>query len=146
MNAMAEEGGREVQAEAGRPAEGPALSVTSSGLTINDPWTARIGVGLLSLGAVGLAYFMAKNPETVTKAIDLALQSYASVQNVRPGSILVELSFKSKDNFLRFIDDFEQGKVKEKLEEELNKIGFKDDFKVILNDKEDVYKTVGELR
>lgn len=144
---MAEEGGREVQAEAGRPAEGPALSVTSSGLTINDPWTARIGFGLFSLGAgLGLAYFLANNPETVRNAIDLALQSYASVLNVRPGSIHVELSFKSKDNFLRFIEDFEQGKVKEKLEKELNKIGFKDDFEVTLNDKEDVYKTVGELR
>lgn len=144
---MAEEGGRELQAEAERPAEGPALSVTGSGLTINDPWTARIGFGVFSLGAgIGLAYILAKNPETVRNAIDLALQSYASVLNVRPGSIHVELSFKSKDNFLRFINDFEQGKVKEKLEKELNKIGFKDDFKVTLNDKEDVYKTVGELR
>lgn len=144
---MAEEGGRELQAEAERPAEGPALSVTGSGLTINDPWTARIGFGMFSLGAGAvLVYFLAKNPETVRNAIDLALQSYASVLNVRPGSIHVELSFKSKDNFLRFIDDFEQGKVKQKLEKELNKIGFKDDFKVTLNDKEDVYKTVGELR
>lgn len=58
----------------------------------------------------------------------------------------MELSFESKDNYLKFINDFEQGKVKEKRKTELIKIGFKEDFEVILRDKEDVYKTVNEIR
>lgn len=71
---------------------------------------------------------------------------WAPIKSITTGSILVELSFESKDNYLKFIDDFEQGKVKEKMKTELIKIGFKEDFEVILRDKEDVYKTVNEIR
>lgn len=53
---MADEGEQELQAEADVPLATPVLSITKSGLEIYNSWTARILVGVCSVGAAVFGY------------------------------------------------------------------------------------------
>ena len=72
---------------------------------------------------IGLVTFFLANPDKVTDAFQLALKAYGEC-GVRIGSIIIDLICGSREKFLKFQKDFEDGKVKEALENELSKIGY----------------------
>ncbi len=88
-----------------------------------------------------------REPELVYGAVTSALEVLgARVLNITRGSILVGLYCDTKEGILSFVEAFEAKKVKQRLEEEFRKIGFKEELEVtIVNDKE-VYKKVNQIR
>ena len=128
------------------PASGePAvhLSVSASTAFFSFSFSIKIADRLLAAGAlvgagVALGAFYYSNPELVTGAVSRALEGPGlQVANIAPGSIIVELLCNMKDSFFSFLEDFESKKVKQRLEEEFKKIGYKGELEVtIANDKE----------
>ena len=119
-----------------------ALSIKTAGGTeigFNDPWTARIvvttvcGVGIYV--TKNLVSFLHENRDLVRGAIQLAFQTWGVVKDVKPGSIIVDLDCGSKDKFSKFNDDFEDGKVKDAMEEEFRKIGYNEKLQLALKEK-----------
>ena len=73
----------------------------------------------------------------------IALQGLADrVLNIRPPSVLVEFVCDTKERFLEFMNAFVTGKVKQRLQEEFSKIGFKDKLEVTVT----VYDIESEMR
>ena len=92
-----------------------------------------VAVTAVTIGAFYYAY--PKKTEAVLKK--LLRLFLAEVLGIREGSIVVELSFHSKESFLAFMTAFEAKTVKRRLQEELSKIGFEGELEVtIVNDKE----------
>ena len=81
---------------------------------------------------IGLVAFFLANPDKVTDAFQLALKAYGECRGVRIGSIIIDLICGSREKFLKFQKDFEDGKVKEALENELSKIGYDAKLEVTL--------------
>ena len=48
------------------------------------------------------------------------------IEDIQLGSLIVKLCFYTSESFLRFLDDYESGKFKERLTEEFTKIDFFD--------------------
>ena len=92
-----------------------------------------VAVGAATIGAFYHAY-----PQETEDALKRLFRLFLSeVLGIREGSIVVELSFHSKESFLAFMTAFEAKTVKHRLQEELSKIGFKGELEVtIVNDKE----------
>ena len=66
---------------------------------------------------------------------------------VRPSeSVLVELHCYTKESFVSLMDDFESGKVKRRLEEEFEKVGYKGELEVTIINGSDVYRALGQTR
>ena len=127
---MASEAERVAPNDSGPSTSGSAMSVRTPGgteLDFNDPWTARIlvttiaGVGMYL--AQGFVTFLHNNPELVKYAVEVAFRLYGEVKDIKLNSITVDLACGSKKKFLKFKKDFEDGKVKVALEEELKEIG-----------------------
>ena len=132
----------------------PVLDVTASASTPSFSFSFSLKVadkllaaGALAIGGVALAALLYRNPELVTGAVRGALEGPGlQVGNIAPGSIIVELQCNTKESFLLFLEDFETKKVKQRLEEEFFKIGFKEELEVaIMNDKE-VCAKLGQIR
>ena len=99
-------------------------------IKIDNPWLAA---GVLSAGILTLGAFYYSNRESVETAVTIALAGLADrVLNIRPSSILVELVCYGKEKFLAFKEAFATGTVKQRLQEELFKIGFKDKLEVTI--------------
>lgn len=99
-------------------------------LRINNPWLAAglFGGGTLTIGVI---YIL--NREHVDTAIKIALKGLADrVLNVRSSSVLVEFVCDTKGRFLAFMDAFATGTVKQRLQEELSKIGYEDELEVTI--------------
>jgi len=97
-------------------------------MKIDNPYlvAGMVGVGVATLGALYLA-----DPELVGAVVRRALEGLADrVLAILPSSVLVDLCFYTKEKFLAFIDAFATGTVKQRLEEEFSKIGFKDALEV----------------
>lgn len=112
----------------GERPSGSALSVRTAGgteISINDPWTARITMVAAIYTVKTLASFFKENPEVVKSALQLVFKPLGAViSQVSPGSLNVDLNFGSKEQFLKFEKDFQDGKVKDAIEEEFRKIGY----------------------
>ena len=109
-------------------------------LRIDSPWLAAgiLGVGTLTLGA-----FYNLNREAVETAVKIALAGLADrILNIRPSSVLVEFVCYTKEKFLAFMNAFATGTVKQRLQEEFSKIGFKDKLEVTVT----VYDIESEMR
>lgn len=61
-------------------------------------------------------------------------------------SILVELHCYTTENFLSLVEDLEKGIVKQRLEEEFEKVGCKGELELTITNKEEVYEALGEIR
>ena len=129
--------------EAGRQARRYYVNVKiySSGLALGMVG-AGVAAGVATLGALYIA-----KPEATKAAVKSLFTIFAAeVLGFKGGSILVELCFHTKESFLAFMDAFEAKTVKQRLQEELSKIGFKGELEVtIVNDKE-VYDTLNMIR
>ncbi|XP_020620061.1 uncharacterized protein LOC110057805 [Orbicella faveolata] len=109
-------------------------------IKIDNPWLAA---GFLGAGILTLRAFYNSNPEPVETAVRTALAGLADrVLNIRPASILVEFVCYTKDTLLAFMDAFATGRVKQRLQEEFFKIGFKDKLEVTVT----VYDIESEMR
>ena len=128
---MASEAERVAANDSGPSTSGSAMSVRTPGgteLDVNDPWTARIvvttiaGVGMYL--AQGFVTFLHNNPELVKYAVKVAFKAWGVVTGVNFGSIVVDLDCGSQEKFLKFKEDFKEGKVKDAMEAELKEIGY----------------------
>lgn len=121
---------------------GSALSYRTAGGTefsTNDPWTARIvvtaasGIGIYVTKSL-VSFFM-ENPQVVTNTAKLVFGAWgAEVTQLSTGSLIVDLNFESKEKFLKFKKDLEDGRVKRAMEKEFSKIGY--DAELVLTLKE----------
>ena len=132
------------EANGSRPVNnGSALSIkTAAGteLVCNDVWTARImvtavsGVGIYV--AKSLVTLVHENPELVRSTIQLFFGPWGVVKDVMPGSVIVDLDCGSQEKHSKFLKDFEDGKVKDAMEEELTKIGCDEKLQLTLKERD----------
>ena len=102
-------------------------------LRVNDPATVRslsskvanaLGLALGAVG-IGIGALCYKHPEFVIRIVEKALTALGrQVGSVTPGSILVELLCYTEESFRSFMEDFEAGKVQERLNKEFENSGY----------------------
>ena len=102
---------------------------------------SSVATTALTLGACYRA-----NPEATGAAVRSVFTQFAEVLGMRPSSILVELCFHTEERFLAFMDAFEKKIIKQRLQEELSKIGFKDELEVTIENDKEVYDTLNMIR
>lgn len=129
------------------------LSLSGAGfsvsLKIDNVWLAgAVSIGALSLGAF---YLACKGP--AQNAIKRALERKIfgtedpEVTHITDGhSILVELHCHTETSLLLFLEDVETKTVKFRLEEELKKIGFKEELDVSIRNAEKVNEHAIQIR
>lgn len=97
-------------------------------IKIDNPWLAA---GFLSAGILTLGAFYKLNRESVEAAVRVALADLPGrILNITPSSILVKFVCDTEEKILAFMKAFATGKVKQRLQEEFSKIGFKDKLEV----------------
>ena len=140
-------------AELARAALDLSVSASSTGFSVSLKIDNAILAGIATVGALSLGAYYLANRRPVERAIRNGLENRneagvvdPEVRNVEEGSILVELVCHSEKSFLQFVEDFEAKKVKQKLEEEFTKIGFKEKLNVTIRNEEEVYQKVEEIR
>ena len=85
----------------------------------------KVGTCVKAVGALGLVYIF-KEPITRTLFGSSGDLADPQINDIRPGSLIVELCFYTSEYFLKFLDDYESGKFKKRLTEEFTKIDFLD--------------------
>ena len=145
-----------VEGEEGGPR--PAVDLTGSASVTPEGFSfsfslkiadVRLAAGaLVGIGCgVALAAFLYRNPELTASAVRGALEGPGlQVGNIAPGSILVDLHCYTKESFLSFVKDFETEKVKQILEDEFQKVGFKEELEVTITNDKEVYEKLDEIR
>lgn len=110
-----------------------SLRLAGNRWTDDTAWAQRCDKGLEELGR---------------SAVTFALESLGhQVIAVRPTkSVLVELRCYTKESFVSFMDDLESGKVKRRLEEEFEKIGYEAELEVTIINENDVYRALDQIR
>ena len=132
----------------------PALDVSASASVgpseIKFSFSLKISSERLAAGALvvcAVTALWSREPELVYGAVHRALEVLgAHVQNIIRGSILVELHCDTKEGLLSFVEAFETKKVKQRLEEEFKKIGFKEELEVTITNEKEVYEKVNQIR
>lgn len=131
------------------PAEGarhrPALDFQAGygafhiSIKIDNPWLAAgLGAGIITLGA-----FYISNRESVEAAVKIALADLPGrILNITPSSILVKFVCDTEEKFLAFMKAFATGTLKQRLQKEFSKIGFKYKLEVTIT----VYDSESEMR
>ena len=131
--------------------------VTPSGFSFNieiNSTAAAVGVGVgIGVGAVSLAaiYF---NSERIGRKIRDAFERAfggerddRDVGDINRGSLLIDLHCHTAESFLQFLEDYESGKVKKDLEEELLKIEIEvEDLSVKIKNEKEVEEHKKKLR
>lgn len=112
-------------------------------LNIDNKPLAAAAVGGLAI-AVGAFFY--RNSEVVGSAIRSAFAGLCEVQHIRSGSIVVELKCETEQSFLSFMEAFETKKIKQRLEEEFKKIGFKEELEVSIRNDKEVYEELDRIR
>lgn len=110
-----------------------SLRLSGNPWTDDTAWAQRCDKALEELGR---------------NAVTVVLESLGrQVIDVRPTkSVLVELRCYTKESFLSFMDDLESGKVKRRLEEEFEKIGYEGELQVTTINENDVYRALDQIR
>ena len=105
------------------------------------------GRALLGIGCGGaLAAFLYRYPEPVASAARNALEGQGlQVTNITPGSILVKLRCNKRESFLLFLEEFDRKKVKQRLENEFRKVGFKEELEVTITNDKEVYEKLDQI-
>ena len=101
-------------------------------IKIDNHWLAAavLGAGFLTLRA-----FYNENQEPVRAAVSIALAGLTDrVLSIRPSSILVEFVCNTKESYDAFMEAYKTGTVKQRLQDEFSKIGFKDELEVTIED------------
>ena len=101
-------------------------------IQIDNHWlaAAALGAGFLTLRA-----FYNANQESVNAAVSIALAGLTDeILSIRPSSILVEFICNTKESYDAFMEAYKTGTVKQRLQDEFSKIGFKDELQVTIED------------
>lgn len=94
-----------------------------------------LAAAFLGAGFLTLREFYNSNKEAVRSAVSIALARLADeVLSIRPSSLLVEFICNTKGRYHAFMEAYKTGIVKERLQEEFSKIGFKDELQVAIVD------------
>ena len=140
-------------AEAVRAAFDLSVSASTTGFSVSVKIDNTILAGVLGVGALSLGAYYLSRRRPVENAIRNGLENRneagvvdPEVRNIEEGSILVELHCHSEHSFIKFVEDFEAGKVKRRLEEEFTKIGFQEELRVTIENADEVYKRVEVVR
>ena len=82
------------------------------------------------------------------KAVKYALESQdRKVKYMQPTeSVVVQLCCYTRESFLSFMNDFELGKVKQRLEDEFEKVGYQGELEVTILNEKDVYRELDKIR
>ena len=103
------------------------------------------GIGMIGCVTLGALFY--KKPDLVTGAVKGALEGPGiQVVDIATGSILVKLQCATKESFESFMKDFEEKKVKQRLEVEFKKIGFEDELEVTVTNDKEVYEKLNHIR
>ena len=120
--------------EADMTLAGRFISLGISGNNWTDrAWVQRGDKSLELLGEQAVKYALESQDR---KVIDM--------QSTK--SVLVQLCCYTKESFLSFMDDFESGKVKQRLEDEFEKVGYKGELEVTILNENDVYRELDQIR
>ena len=140
-------------AETVRAALDLSVSASTTGFSVSLKIDSTILAGVLGVGALSLGAYYLANRRPVENAVRNGLESRneagvvdPEVRNIGEGSILVELHCHSVHSFMQFVEDFEGGKVKYRLEREFTKIGFQGQLSVTIENAGAVYKKVEGVR
>ena len=162
--------GKTVLKEAARSAVDLSLKMGENflSLKIENPWLAATA-GAIALG-LGAFYIHRKypaqpaernaaeraleNPEVLplVNATRNALERNEAgmidpeVMRIENGSIQVALLCHTEQSLLLFLDEFEAGKVKERLEKEFRKLGCEEELKVTISNLDEVHKRLNQTR
>ena len=116
------------------------VEVCRVSVNIDSPLVAHTSV---DVGVVTVSVFYDAHPEETEATLKRIFTLFhAKVMGFGDGSIVVELSFHSNEDFLAFMNAFEAENVKQKLQEELSKIGFKDELEVTVVNCKEIYDTL----
>lgn len=116
---------------------GGAFGGFTFSLKIDNPWLAA---------GIAIGTFYIANKALTERAIRNALQQQTSstanvdpeVTSISTGSILVQLQCYTEESFLRFTDDIDSKKAKYQLEEELATVGFREEIRLTVENKEEL--------
>ena len=110
-----------------------------------------LGVGLgigLSLGAVWTTYKVLQ--PLINRAVTDGVggeRDDQEVRDIRPGCLHVVLHCFTDERFLKVLADYESGRMKERLQEELSQVGIKvEGLKVKIENMEEVIKTKDAIK
>ncbi|XP_028413808.1 uncharacterized protein LOC114536656 [Dendronephthya gigantea] len=123
-----------------------AKEVCGTAKTLGQGLGQGLGVGLgigLGLGAVYVAYNSLKPiiEGAVKKGVG-GERDDQDVRNIRPGCLHFELHCFTDERFLEVLADYESGRMKERLQEELSLVGIKvEGLKVKIENMEEVNET-----
>lgn len=144
---MAEEPARTTEVAGPRPAVECGLQANKEGVTvwlkIDDKPLVR---GVAAMIGVALGVFYIRNSDRVESAIKSAFAGLCQVVNITRGSILVELYCDTEQSFLLFMEAFETKHVKQRLEEELQKVGFNEELEVTITNNKEIYDKLNRIR
>ena len=101
-------------------------------IKIDNHWLAAafLGASFLTLRA-----FYNENQQSVRAAVSIALAGLTDkVLSIRPSSLLVEFVCNTKESYDAFMEAYKTGTVKQRLQDEFSKIGFKDELEVTIED------------
>lgn len=140
-------------AEATRAAMEFSASVSTTGVSVTVKIDNTILAGVISVGALSLAAYYLKNKRPVETALRNGLESRneagqvdPEVRNIESGSILVKLHCYSEHSFIQFVEDFDDGKVSQRLSKEFTEIGYPGQINVTIENGDEVYKKVEAVR
>ena len=124
------------EAAGNRPALDVQANVGAGGfqfrIKIDSPWLAA---GVLGVSFLTLRSFYEANHEAVRAAVSTALAGLTDkILAIRLSSILVEFICNTKESYHAFMEAFKTGTVKQRLQEEFSKIGFKGELLVTIED------------
>lgn len=130
------------------------LSISAPpGFSVSLKIDNAILAGIATVGALSLGAFYVANKFRVENAVRNGLENRneagdvdPEVRNIEESSVCVELYCHSEHSLLQFVEDFEAQKVKQRLEEELTKIGFEQNLTVTITNADEVYTKVKEIR
>ena len=115
---------------------GGAFGGFSFSLKIDSPWLAAgIAIGTFYIANKALSEI------AIRKALQHQTSSTANadpeVTSISTGSILVQVQCHTEESFLRFADDIDSKKAKYRLEEELARVGFREEIRLTVENKEE---------
>ena len=144
---MAAEPARAAQEVETTPAVEFELATNNEGvrvnLKINNAPLATAVVGGLGLA---LGIFYNRHPDLVERTIKGVFEGICRVWNITRGSIVVELYCDTEQSFLAFMEAFETKKIKQRLEEEFQKVGFKEELELTITNDKEVYEKLDKIR